>query len=1308
MAATLVFALAVVVEAQTWDCGKTKGTVTATLSGGTLKISGKGPMASWGYDAGGDYDVGDFPPPWSKYFTSISNVVIENGVTSIGDYAFGCNHCGGSQSPNLKSVTIPNSVTTIGSNAFFATGLTSLTIPNSVTSIGPEAFSYCGSLSSVTIGSGLKSIASGVFSNCENLSSVTIGNGVKSIGDHMFEGLKSLTSVKIPNGVTSIGRDALSGTGLISVAIPNSVTSIGTGAFEACEGLVSIEVANDNANYSSENGVLFNKSKTVLLQYPGGKKGDYTIPNSITSIADNAFSYCYGLTSLTIPNSIASIGIRAFSHLRATSVISLNPTPPNIKEGRSVFGNIKMKDVCLYVPSSSIDAYRKAAGWNEISCIKDAAVAGSAEDVFQRNALGKWNCGVGDDKSAVIAVLWNDGTFTIKGKGAMADYNIQTVQTYAPWLFNTKNKISNVVVEDGVTSIGKGAFFSCHSLTSITIPNSVTSIGEQAFAGCSSLKSVTIPNSVTSIGQMAFGGCKELASVAVLNSTPPSNPFAFIGIDMANACLYVPSSSIGAYRAATGWNMFTCIKDIAEANISIPTVEREHVAGTKTEQAKTAQATEERPVIGTLVANAEPVKTEHNQAAAAAIASTSGGLTGAWVLMEGENKGESVIFQSNGRAYGFDVIAKGCSVEADVIHDGAGNIMMAFKYGAECDDEFAYEKVGNMLFIKSVDGKPLKVSFDERPKSPKRPTATTDDKWSFEILEDGKYLNLNGMTLKRVDNIDALMKEKAEKAKQKAKEKEDEAKVGDYNIAWENATIALKKDDLDGVISYASEAIRLLPDRGEGVYALRGSAYLSKKDYDKAIEDINQMIRLNPNDAMNYKYRADAYAGKKDYDNAIADLGKALQLNPKDAEAYNSRGWWLAQKGDYDRAIADCNIAINLKPDFAHAYDSRGFAYAGKKDYEKAISDYTDAIRYDRNIESSYLGRGNAYKAKGDYTKAISDFNDVLRISKDEEEIGKAKAGMESSYLERGNAYNEKGEYKKAFDDFNKVLQTSYDEETKASANAGLERAKTSDPKLTAMIAKRSQPYKFSMSVGGSAFFAGDFGGQGISKKTPERSGTVLCPPGAYCGGDGNYFDPAEVSINTIPWTGSGINLFFDAVFAEIGFGLTFANGNPHTEIKYADNGYSKMVFGGIYYKNDTSYTNKDVKFSITTMNIGILLKLPVSLNYNMAAFPTIGVDYFHCLSAVSESQYDGEYIETKFDGKDGHPKAGDLSHLWLKAGYGFDHEFKDALFLRLWAFYGIGFASKFYSEQAKKSDYEANTTLSHGFTIKLGVGYKL
>ena len=279
--------------------------------------------------------------------SSLTSVTIGNSVTSIGDYAF--EDCTG-----LTSITIPNSVTSIGSSAFaFCSSLTSVTIPNSVTSIGGWAFRYCYRLTSVTIGNSVTSIGWEAFKGCSNITIVVwnakncnsynfgsqvtsfeFGNEVEVIPSSLCEGMTNLTSVTIPNSVTSIESIAFKDcTGLTSVTIPNSVTSIENAAFSGCSSLTSINVVTDNLNYCSVEGVLFNKDKTVLVQCPGGKEGDYTIPNSVTSIGERAFYGCSGLTSVTIPNSVTSIGSYAFEDCSGLTSVTIPNSVTSIGMG---------------------------------------------------------------------------------------------------------------------------------------------------------------------------------------------------------------------------------------------------------------------------------------------------------------------------------------------------------------------------------------------------------------------------------------------------------------------------------------------------------------------------------------------------------------------------------------------------------------------------------------------------------------------------------------------------------------------------------------------------------------------------------------------------------------------------------------------------------------------------------------------------------------------------------------------------------------------------------------------------------------
>lgn len=285
---------------------------------------------------------------YSDENTEITNLVIPDEVTEIGEYAFkGCS--------GLTSVTIGNSVTSIGYCAFqYCYGLTSVTIPNSVTTIDNLAFYRCTSLMSVTIPNSVTSIGSSVFYRCTSLTSVTIPNSVTSINDNAFNGCSGLTSITIPNSVTSIGDYVFDGcSGLTSVTIGNSVTSIGYEAFYGCSGLTSI-----------------------------------TIPNSVTSIGTSAFFRCSSLTTIIVGNSVESIGNSAFyfstSEGKSVKIICQIENPKDIKE--SVFSTDLYNNATLYVPNGTIEKYKACTGWKNFVWMEEGTPTGIENATKDRKA----------------------------------------------------------------------------------------------------------------------------------------------------------------------------------------------------------------------------------------------------------------------------------------------------------------------------------------------------------------------------------------------------------------------------------------------------------------------------------------------------------------------------------------------------------------------------------------------------------------------------------------------------------------------------------------------------------------------------------------------------------------------------------------------------------------------------------------------------------------------------------------------------------------------------------------------------------
>ena len=305
-----------------------------------------------------------------------------------------------------------------------------------------------------SIRKGVKVIWNGAFGMCESLTNINIPNSVTTIGYSVFAYCDSLTSINIPNSVTTIGDWAFRACkSLTSITIPNSVVIIIGNPFYGWHGILN----NESKAFIYEDHVLFNKNKTTLIAYRA-KETNYTIPNSVTTIGEGAFSGCKSLISINIPNSVTTIGENAFGWCESLTNIN--------------------------IPNSVTTIGEKAFGWCE-----------SLTNINIPNSVTT----IGD--SAFCRC------------NSLTSINIpNSVKTIRGSAFFDCESLTSITIPNSVTMIGVCAFTGCKSLTNINIPNSVTTIKESAFWDCESLISITIPNSVTTIEDGAFAGCSNLPS----------------------------------------------------------------------------------------------------------------------------------------------------------------------------------------------------------------------------------------------------------------------------------------------------------------------------------------------------------------------------------------------------------------------------------------------------------------------------------------------------------------------------------------------------------------------------------------------------------------------------------------------------------------------------------------------------------------------------------------------------------------------------------------------------------------------------
>lgn len=344
---------------------------------------------------------------------------------------------------------------------------------------------------------------------------------------------------------------------ITQVNIPSTIESIGNLAFNGCISLTSFNVNSKNANFCSENGILFNKAKTTLLQYPSAKADtDYSIPDGVTKIEDWAFYDCNKLTVMTIPSSVATIGEYALNFCTGLTELFVHAkTPPTV--GTNAFINVNLA-IPVYVPAASLDAYKAANIWQEFTKLQ-ALVTEFTVD----NLKYKVTDYIADEVELTGYATKPTGKLDIP---ASVTYGSKTysVTSIGKQAFDGCSAITEVTIPASVTSVGSGVFNGCSSLTQATIGDGLTEISTFMFTNCSALKKLVIGKGVTKIESLAFANCSNLKEITVLASNPPSvasdRTFENVSRDIP---VYVPLEALSAYKAASVWKGFTNLQPIS-------------------------------------------------------------------------------------------------------------------------------------------------------------------------------------------------------------------------------------------------------------------------------------------------------------------------------------------------------------------------------------------------------------------------------------------------------------------------------------------------------------------------------------------------------------------------------------------------------------------------------------------------------------------------------------------------------------------------------------------------------------------------
>lgn len=453
----------------------------------------------------------------------------------------------------------------LGDCLSYATHLRSILLPERLKRIDSGALRGCHNLEEVIMPTGVRSLGNDAFNGCSRLNFISLPNGLQSIGSECFNGCSDLENITIPRSVTEIGDKAFKGTGLKRITLPPDLATLGARAFEdtplimldlpaatritnddlgTMKKLEEITVENGSRYYTYEDGVLYDNTGLVLLLCPMARRGVLTIPDDVKEIGRRAFAGS-SLSGINLPASLSRLGEYAFAGSHLTDVIlpdGVMAIPTGAFSDCSQLLSIELPEGLTMIGES---AFENCSGLRGIDLPTGITVLLSR--VFK-------HC------KSLVEVSFPEALTGI-GKEAFEGCALQSIDlpqglnTLGERAFKNCKGLTSVVVPDACTMLGKEAFRDCSSVTSIDLGNGVTSIGDHALRE-TAITVLVLPESVKELGKKVAEKCKSLMRIECHAILPPK-----LDKESNNKVeLYVPATSVNAYRSAKNWKNFKKIE----------------------------------------------------------------------------------------------------------------------------------------------------------------------------------------------------------------------------------------------------------------------------------------------------------------------------------------------------------------------------------------------------------------------------------------------------------------------------------------------------------------------------------------------------------------------------------------------------------------------------------------------------------------------------------------------------------------------------------------------------------------------------